>query len=121
MNAYGGDRLGESDEYEDWSDAVCKAFEVEECSAGTQANNGYVTDTLGDGNPATCCTVDMGDGNVDPPSSVSYGKVVAPVLPTPTSRPRGLENRCAPAGTRSRADECAARAAALAAGSKRDL
>ena len=111
MNAYGGDRLGDSEEYEDWSGAVCKAFEVEECSAERSEHNGEIADTLGDGNPATCCTVDMGDGTFDPPSSASYGKVVAPPYYRYFMAPGG-EN--CPAGTMiTTHDECRVAAAAL--------
>ena len=109
MNAYGGE--GNSDESEDWSDAVCKAFEVEECSAERSEHNGEIADTLGDGNPATCCTVDMGDGTFDPPSSASYGKVVAPPYHRYFMAPGG-EN--CPAGTMiTTHDECRVAAAAL--------
>ena len=110
MNAYGGARLGASDEYEDWSDAVCKAFEVEACFS-QNGNADDATSTLGDGNPATCCTVDMGDGTFDPPSSASYGKVVAPPYYRYFMAP-GAEN--CPAGTMiTTHDECRVAAAAL--------
>ena len=94
----------------DWSAAVCKAFEVEACfSQNGNAND--ATSTLGDGNPATCCTVDMGDGTFDPPSSASYGKVVAPPYYRYFMAPGG-EN--CPAGTMiTTHDECRVAAAAL--------
>ena len=94
----------------DWSAAVCKAFEVEACFS-QNGNADDATSTLGDGNPATCCTVDMGDGTFDPPSSASYGKVVAPPYYRYFMAPGG-EN--CPAGTMiTTHDECRVAAAAL--------